>query len=194
MDDSWVTVSDYEWSWSIYEHLCKCLTQLKLIVANEYAAMFKKNMYLLLAMATCCFHVVSTQLFGGFKSCLHERGKQMMDHRRGGPKNLVVNMLFAILEGNCPLCHPKRTALIQSSVTWFWQTNRITWIFQMLHSHAGGSLLPKSLWEALLRALQASTGPAPAMACAMILETLKKQTISVGAKNWHMFNLTGNRL
>ena len=46
------------------------------------------------AMDTCCFHVVSTQLFGGFKSCLHERGKQMMDHRRGGPKNLVVNMLF----------------------------------------------------------------------------------------------------
>lgn len=84
-------------------------------------------------------------LFGsGFKSCLHERGKQMMDHRRGGPKNLVVNMLldkhpepkmqFRRAIFHCTNCATQKGRRLQSSVSWFWQSNRITWIFKMLHS------------------------------------------------------------
>ena len=116
MGDSWVTMSDHEasmntstnvWSWLLPMNMPQCS---------------KKNT----SIACVCY---GHMLFGGgFKSCLHERGKQMMDHRRGGPKNLVVNMLLdkhpepkmqlgrAIFH-----CATQKGGRVQSSVSWFWQ-------------------------------------------------------------------------
>ena len=116
MGDSWVTMSDHEASMNTFTNVWGWLLPMNMPQCS------RKNT----SIACVCY---GHMLFGGgFKSCLHERGKQMMDHRRGGPKNLVVNMLLdkhpepkmqfrrAIFH-----CATQKGRRVRSSVSWFWQ-------------------------------------------------------------------------